>query len=134
MMKFMNRIIPACQEVSRLSSQAMDESLPWRKRLALKLHLSMCRWCRRNSEQMRLMRTMASRPAAATDESTPPDMATSTRVRLMPRRLPERREAGRLMITFDGRNDMGKPLPSGLYLARLETETGAAESRLVLLK
>ncbi len=48
--------------------------------------------------------------------------------------LDERREAGRLMIAFDGRSDAGKPLPSGLYLARLETETGVAESRLVLLK
>ncbi len=54
--------------------------------------------------------------------------------RLQRQLLDERREAGRLMIPFDGRNDMGKSLPSGLYLARLETETGVAESRLVLLK
>ncbi len=58
-MRLMNRILPSCREVSHLTSQAMDESLPWRKRLGLRLHLMMCVWCRRNAEQLELMRIIA---------------------------------------------------------------------------
>ena len=59
MMRLMNRILPTCKEVSHLTSQAMDESLPWRKRLGLRMHLRMCIWCRRNTEQLQLMRNLA---------------------------------------------------------------------------
>ena len=57
-MRLMNRVLPPCKEVSHLTSQAMDESLPWRKRLGLRMHLLMCIWCRRNAEQLQLMRVL----------------------------------------------------------------------------
>ncbi|MGB3565088.1 MAG: hypothetical protein WBH85_15205 [Thermoanaerobaculia bacterium] len=47
--------MPTCREVSR--SIAADE-LPaagWRRRLSTKLHLLMCRHCRRYSRQLRAM-------------------------------------------------------------------------------
>jgi len=58
-MRLMNRILPTCQEVSHLSSQALDESLPWRKRLGLRIHLLMCKWCRRYDGQLKFMRNVA---------------------------------------------------------------------------
>jgi hypothetical protein len=61
LMRLMNKALPSCQDVSHLSSQAMDESLPLRKRLALSAHLMMCVWCRRNREQLHLMRRQARR-------------------------------------------------------------------------
>ncbi len=57
--RLMNRILPTCEEVSHLTSQAMDETLPFSKRLRLRLHLMMCVWCRRNFEQLHLMRDLA---------------------------------------------------------------------------
>lgn len=61
----MNKALPACQEVSRLTSQAMDEKLPWLKRLGMRLHLMLCVWCRRNSKQLRLVRDLARKQSAA---------------------------------------------------------------------
>lgn len=62
-MRLMNKILPSCEEVSRLTSEVLDESLPWGKRLGLSLHLRMCLWCRRNAQQLRLMRDLARRHA-----------------------------------------------------------------------
>ena len=68
LMRLMNRILPSCKEVSLLTSQAMDESLPWRKRLGLRMHLRICVWCRRNSEQLHLMRDLARGQTASRDQ------------------------------------------------------------------
>ncbi len=65
MMRMMNKVLPTCQEVSHLTSQAMDETLPWRKRLGMRLHLLMCVWCRRNSDQLQLVRNFARKQSAS---------------------------------------------------------------------
>lgn len=63
MMRLMNRILPSCAEVSRLSSRAMDEKLALRKRIPLRLHLLVCVWCRRNAHQLQLLRRLSRSPA-----------------------------------------------------------------------
>lgn len=65
MMRLMNKVLPTCKEVSHLTSQAMDETLPWSKRLGMRLHLMMCVWCRRNSEQLQLVRDLARKQSAS---------------------------------------------------------------------
>jgi hypothetical protein len=60
----MNKVLPTCKEISHLTSQAMDETLPWSKRLGMRLHLMMCVWCRRNSEQLQLVRDLARKQSA----------------------------------------------------------------------
>ena len=62
-----NRHVPLnCRGVSRLLSQSMDAKLPWHHRLAIRLHLVYCVWCRRYAAQLqflhRAMREMASSP------------------------------------------------------------------------
>ncbi len=59
MMRLMNMVLPSCDEVSRLASQAMDEKLTLRKRLALRTHLMLCVWCRRSAGQLETMRNLA---------------------------------------------------------------------------
>jgi len=59
MMRLMNLVLPTCEEVSRLASRAMDEDLPWRKRLGLRLHIGICVWCRRNAGQLEMMRDLS---------------------------------------------------------------------------
>ncbi len=39
-----------------------------------------------------------------------------------------------LQLTWDGRDDGGRPLPAGVYLLRLRTATGQASQRLALLR
>ncbi|MBI2821952.1 MAG: zf-HC2 domain-containing protein [Acidobacteria bacterium] len=41
-----------CKEATRLISRSMDQPLFWRERLALRLHLAMCRLCRRYQTQL----------------------------------------------------------------------------------
>lgn len=47
---------PTCQEASRLQSEAMDHELGGTIRLGLKIHLLICRICRRYGRQLRLLR------------------------------------------------------------------------------
>ena len=56
--KIMNYVLPDCKEVAELSSNSLDENLPLKKRLGLKLHIMMCKFCRRNNEQLYLIRKL----------------------------------------------------------------------------
>ena len=46
----------SCKEVTRLISEAMDRKLPFGQRMAVRLHLFMCRFCSRYRRQMVWMR------------------------------------------------------------------------------
>lgn len=48
-----------CQDVSRKVSQSMDGALPLRQRMAIRLHLMMCRYCSRFYRQLILLRKMS---------------------------------------------------------------------------
>ena len=54
----MNYVMPDCKEVAELSSYSLDEALPLKKRLGLKFHIMMCKFCRRNNEQLHLIRKL----------------------------------------------------------------------------
>lgn len=58
LMKIMNYVLPDCKEVAELVSFSMDETLPLNKRLGLKIHIMFCKFCRRNSEQICLIRKL----------------------------------------------------------------------------
>ena len=45
-----------CCEASHLQSRSLEQSLPWRARLGLRLHLLLCKWCRRYALQVRFLR------------------------------------------------------------------------------
>jgi hypothetical protein len=45
-----------CREVSRKLSQSMDTRLPLHHRMAIRVHLLMCRYCSLFYRQMRLLR------------------------------------------------------------------------------
>ncbi len=48
-----------CQDVSQKLSQSMDASLPLRHRLAIRIHLMMCRYCARFRRQLVMLRKMS---------------------------------------------------------------------------
>jgi hypothetical protein len=56
--------LPTCKDVSQLASDAMEQDLPLRQRLGLKLHLCLCQACRRYVRHLRFLRR-ASRKATA---------------------------------------------------------------------
>lgn len=57
----------SCKEVTRLLSESMDHTLPFGKRLGVRLHLLMCKFCARYKKQLLLIREAAQR-LAATEE------------------------------------------------------------------
>lgn len=48
-----------CRQVTRLVSQSMDARLAWHQRVAVRLHLLYCVWCRRYAAQMQILRKAA---------------------------------------------------------------------------
>ena len=52
------RFLLTCKESSRLISDALDRSLSPSERLALRLHLVLCRHCRRFRRNLHLLRTL----------------------------------------------------------------------------
>ena len=48
-----------CRDVSRKLSQAMDTRLPLAQRVAIRVHLLMCRYCLRFHRQLHLLRQVS---------------------------------------------------------------------------
>ncbi|MDA8178876.1 MAG: anti-sigma factor family protein [Desulfobacteria bacterium] len=46
----------SCKDVTQLISQSMDASLPIGKRIGMRLHLLMCKFCSRYERQLLLIR------------------------------------------------------------------------------
>jgi hypothetical protein len=55
-----------CRHVTRLVSQSMDAKLPWYQRVAVRIHLLYCVWCRRYAGQIQFLRRAAKEVAAGT--------------------------------------------------------------------
>ncbi|MCG6936924.1 MAG: zf-HC2 domain-containing protein [Gammaproteobacteria bacterium] len=59
----------SCKEVCHFVSESLDQQLPWYTRLRVRLHLFICKACRRMVKQMALLQT-AAWFYGATDEQT----------------------------------------------------------------
>jgi anti-sigma factor ChrR (cupin superfamily) len=70
-------LMPSCREVSRAVASGELERAGFWKRLGLRLHLAMCRHCRRYSRQLRAIGQTARELFA----ETPADEATVDRLR-----------------------------------------------------
>jgi sigma54-dependent transcription regulator len=58
-----------CREATELASRAMDERLPLSNRMALQLHLAICKNCARFSQQLQEMRRLFRAETAASDDA-----------------------------------------------------------------
>ncbi|MGC3957373.1 MAG: zf-HC2 domain-containing protein [Verrucomicrobiota bacterium] len=54
----MAELSPSCREATRLQSEAMDRPLSLRKRIGLRIHLMLCRWCHRYGRQIGFLRSV----------------------------------------------------------------------------
>lgn len=55
----MTALSPDCSKASRLQSEALDRKLPILQRIGLRIHLALCKWCRRYGKQIRFLREAA---------------------------------------------------------------------------
>ena len=47
---------PNCKEASRLQSEALHRRLPLAQRIGLRIHLSICNWCRRYGKNIHFLK------------------------------------------------------------------------------
>lgn len=57
--RWLSAISPNCREAIRLQSEAMEHPLPFPRSFGLKVHLLLCKWCRRYRNQISFLRTAA---------------------------------------------------------------------------
>lgn len=63
----------SCKRATELLSKQMEEPLPLKDELALKLHLFICEFCEKFAQQIQLIRkALSSQRVDASDEPTPP--------------------------------------------------------------
>lgn len=75
-----------CKEASQLASEMHDRKLSRRERIALRIHIWMCRNCRRFEKQLTFLRRALPRGVQEgrfpADKSLPPDSKARIRERL----------------------------------------------------
>jgi predicted anti-sigma-YlaC factor YlaD len=60
-MNAMQPVVMPCSEATRLVSDSMDGELSFRLKVRVRLHLALCKWCRRFEMQLALMRSLISK-------------------------------------------------------------------------
>jgi hypothetical protein len=73
---------PSCREASRLQSEALDRPLSFRRRLGLRIHLLLCKWCRRYGRQLTFLRRAAREHPDEIVESLPQTLSVEARERI----------------------------------------------------
>ena len=58
----MNHWMFRCKDVSHKVSMAMDTTLPLHQRVAIRIHLMMCRYCARFYRQLQMLRKLSTHP------------------------------------------------------------------------
>jgi hypothetical protein len=78
----LHTLSPNCREASRLQSEALDRSLSRGQRLGLRLHLLLCKWCRRYGRHIRFLRMVVHEHPDEVNGSTPQSLPPEARERL----------------------------------------------------
>jgi hypothetical protein len=78
-------ISPNCKQARRLQSEALDHRLPVLQRLGLRIHLFLCKWCRRYGAQLRFLRKAAREHRVERAEPVDQSLSASARERIKQR-------------------------------------------------
>lgn len=71
-----------CKQASQLISKSLDRELTWRERLAVRAHLLICKYCKRFSQQLIVMRVALSRMAKLVEMDDKIQLPTETKARI----------------------------------------------------
>ena len=73
---------PGCKTATRLQSDALDRKLPLRQRFGLRVHLLLCKWCRRYGKQVAFLRNAAHGHPDEMTKPVPQKLTTEARDRI----------------------------------------------------
>lgn len=80
---------PKCHDITRLISQSLDQPLPLRTRIAMRVHYLICVWCERYRDQLRLLRKVMKSCREDGEEKNrgglSPDARTKLKIALRPK-------------------------------------------------
>jgi hypothetical protein len=76
---------PSCKAATRLQSEALDHKLPLRQRFGLRVHLMLCKWCRRYGKQITFLRDAAHEHPDELAEPVPQKLSNEARERIKQR-------------------------------------------------
>ena len=76
------RKLPTCKDVTQMVSVSMEERLPLRQRIDLKLHLWICLACTRYRKQLQWIRETIRRHESELQQSTEPTLSHQARERI----------------------------------------------------
>jgi hypothetical protein len=71
-----------CKQASQLISQSLDRPLALRERFALKLHLIICEYCKRFSQQVQTLRTAIHKMTNAIENDNSVEMPVAAKKRI----------------------------------------------------
>lgn len=71
-----------CKQTSQLVSQSLDRRLTWQERFAVKVHLWICKYCRRFSRQLLAVRSGLQRLTQSVEENTDLQMPSESKARI----------------------------------------------------
>lgn len=75
-------LFPTCRQASQLQSAALDRSLSLPQRLGLRVHLLICKWCRRYGKQIRAVHQSARTHQETLTEALPQTLSPAARERI----------------------------------------------------
>jgi hypothetical protein len=78
----MGDLSPSCKAATRLQSEALDHKLPLRQRFGLRVHLMLCKWCRRYGKQIAFLRDAAHEHPDELAEPVPQKLSNEARERI----------------------------------------------------
>ena len=73
---------PGCKTASRLQSEALDRKLLLRQRFGLRVHLLLCKWCRRYGKQITFLHNAAHEHPDEMAERVPQKLSAEARDRI----------------------------------------------------
>ena len=76
---------PSCKAATRWQSEALDHRLPWSRRLGLRLHLVLCKWCRRYGRQIAFIHQAAQVHPEKMADAIPQGLSDEARERIRQR-------------------------------------------------
>ena len=71
-----------CQQASQLISKSLDRQLSWRERFAVRLHLLICKYCKRFSQQLITMRKALNRLSQSIENNPDIRLPSETKNRI----------------------------------------------------
>lgn len=80
--KGLREVSPDCREATRLQSNALDGRLSLRQRFGLRVHLMLCKWCRRYGKQIRFLCEAAHEHHEKIVEAAPQKLSPDARERI----------------------------------------------------